>query len=147
LSSHQHALYHADADRFANPFVTLSGQPDNHQKRITDMANAAEFIEDVRRYDAGADEATVGKIVKHLGIALQRTDSGQLTDSGMVAASDPAEMSRVRDKWAIGKLGLDEGTAALIVDKVAAEMSADRRKNRVTFYYLAAKHADKLGSL
>jgi hypothetical protein len=111
------------------------------------MANAEEFIEDVRRYDAGASEETVGKIVKHLGIALQRDDSGNLRDSGMVAASDKTELDRVRDKWGVAKLGLDEGTAALIVDKVAGEMSADRRKNRVTFYYLAAKHADKLGSL
>jgi Protein of unknown function (DUF2853) len=111
------------------------------------MATAAEFIEDVRRYDAGASEETVGKIVKHLGIALQRDDAGNLTDSGMVAATDKTELDRVRDKWGIAKLGLDEGSAALIVDKVASEMSADRRKNRVTFYYLAAKHADKLGSL
>jgi hypothetical protein len=111
------------------------------------MASAAEFIEDVRRYDAGADEETVGKIVKHLGIALQRTDGGQLTDSGLVSATDQSELDRVRDKWGVAKLGLDEGTAALIVSKVAGEMSADKRKNRVTFYYLAAKHADKLGSL
>ena len=111
------------------------------------MANAAEFIEDVRRYDAGADEETVGKIVKHLGIALQRNDAGGLTDSGLVAATDQTELDRVRDKWGVGKLGLDEGSAALIVDKVAAEMTADTRKNRVTFYYLAAKHAGKLGDL
>ncbi len=111
------------------------------------MASAAEFMDDVRRYDAGASEEAVGKIVKHLGIALQRNDSGGLTDSGLVAATDPTELARVRDKWGIGKLGLDEGTAGLIVDKVASEMSADSRKNRVTFYYLAAKHAGKLGDL
>ncbi len=111
------------------------------------MANAAEFIGDVQRYDPGASEETVGKIVRHLGIALQRNNSGGLTDSGLVAASDPTELARVRDKWGIGKLGLDEGSAALIVDKVAEEMKGDNRKNRVTFYYLAAKHAGKLGDL
>ncbi len=105
------------------------------------------FVADVQRYDSGASEETVNKIVKHLGIALQTNNQGSLTDSGLVSASDPTELQRVRDKWAVGKLGLDEGTAALIVDKVASEMSADRRKNRVTFYYLAAKHAGKLGDL
>ncbi len=105
------------------------------------MANVADYIDDVRRYDAGANEETVGKIVRHLGIALANKDSS------LVSATDPTEMNRVRDKWAIGKLGLDEGSAALIVDKVAGEMSGDRQKQRVTFYYLAAKHADKLGDL
>jgi hypothetical protein len=111
------------------------------------MANVADFIGDVQRYDPGASEETVGKIVKHLGIALQTDDAGNLTDSGMVAATDQTELDRVRDKWGVAKLGLDEGTAAQIVQTVAGEMSADRRKNRVTFYYLAAKHAGKLGDL
>jgi Protein of unknown function (DUF2853) len=105
------------------------------------MPTAADYIDDVRRYDTGANEETVGKIVKHLGIALSNKDSS------LVSATDKTEMDRVRDKWAIGKLGLDEGSAALIVDKVASEMSADRQKQRVTFYYLAAKHANKLGDL
>ncbi|MEY4501361.1 MAG: hypothetical protein RIS52_1251 [Pseudomonadota bacterium] len=111
------------------------------------MANASEFIADVQRYDSAASEEVVGKIVRHLGIALQRNDSGGLTDSGLVAASDQTELDRVRDKWGVGKLGLDEGTAAQIVSTVAAEMKGDNRKNRVTFYYLAAKHAGKLDAL
>jgi Protein of unknown function (DUF2853) len=105
------------------------------------MASASDYIEDVRRYDSGAGEDTVGKIVKHLGIALQGKDSS------LVSASDPTELNRVRDKWGIGKLGLSEAEAGLIVDKVATEMKADRNKQRVTFYYLAAKHAGKLESL
>jgi hypothetical protein len=111
------------------------------------MANASEFIGDVQRYDPSADEETVGKIVKHLGIALQRDNGGNLVDSGLVSATDQTELDRVRDKWGIAKLGLDEGTAAQIVNTVAGEMSGDRRKNRVTFYYLAAKHAGKLDAL
>lgn len=105
------------------------------------MASASDYIDDVRRYDSGASEDTVGKIVKHLGIALQNKDSS------LVSASDKTELDRVRDKWAIGKLGVSEDEAGLIVDRVAKEMSADRNKQRVTFYYLAAKHADKLDSL
>jgi hypothetical protein len=106
-----------------------------------------DFVSEVQRYDPGASEEAVGKIVKHLGIALQTNDQGTLTDSGLVSASDQTELDRVRDKWGVAKLGLDEGTAAQIVNTVAGEMSADKRKNRVTFYYLTAKHAGKLDSL
>jgi Protein of unknown function (DUF2853) len=105
------------------------------------MANAADYIEDVQRYDSGASEDTVGKIVRHLGIALQNKDSS------LVSASDPTELGRVRDRWMMKKLGLDEAEAGLIVDKVATTMKADRNKQRVTFYYLAAKEAGKLGDL
>jgi hypothetical protein len=72
------------------------------------MADVADFIGDVQRYDPGASEETVGKIVKHLGIALQRNNAGGLTDSGLVAATDQTELNRVRDKWGVAKLGLDE---------------------------------------
>jgi hypothetical protein len=111
------------------------------------MAKESDFLAQVQRYDADANPETVTKIVKHLGIALQKNDAGSLTDSGLVSASDQTELDRVRDKWGVGKLGLDEGSAALIVGKVADEMKGDNRKNRVTFYYLAAKHAGKLDAL
>ena len=105
------------------------------------MPSASDYIDDVRRYDSGASENTVGKIVKHLGIALRNRDSS------LVSATDAKELDRVREKWAIGKLGVSEAEASLIVDKVAKEMAGDRQKQRVTFYYLAAKHAGKLDSL
>jgi hypothetical protein len=105
------------------------------------MANVADYIDDVRRYDAGADEDRVKKIVNHLGIALQSKDSS------LVSASDQTEKDRVRDKWGIGKLGLDDAGSAALVEQVATEMSADRNKQRVTFYYLMAKHSGKLGDL
>jgi hypothetical protein len=111
------------------------------------MADVKEFIGDVLRYDASADEAVVGKIVRHLGIALQKNNAGNLTDSGMVAASDQTELDRVRDKWCTKKLGLDESAGGKIVKEVAEEMKADRHKNRVTFYYLVAKRAGKLAAL
>jgi hypothetical protein len=34
-----------------------------------------------------------------------------------------------------------------VIAKVCEEMSGDRNKNRVTFYYLCAKHLGKLGDL
>jgi hypothetical protein len=105
------------------------------------MAKAADYIEDVRRYDAGADEAVVQKICNHLGIALTSKDSS------LVSSSDQTELNRARDSWGVKKLGLDEDVAGAHVKTVAAEMSGDRQKQRVTFYYLVAKHAGKLGDL
>lgn len=101
----------------------------------------AEYIDDVKKYDAGADAAVVDKIVKHLGIALRNKDSS------LVAASDQKELDRVRDSWGVKKLGVDAGKAEAAVAKVAKDMAADRSKGRVTFYYLVAKELGKLGSL
>lgn len=105
------------------------------------MANAADYIGDVQRYDAGADIAVVTKIVNYLGIALSNRDSS------LVAATDQTEKDRVRDKWCVKKLGLTESAGAALVDKVSEVMKDDRNKQRVTFYYLVAKHAGKLGDL
>ena len=58
----------------------------------------ADYIEDVRKYDAGADEAVVGKIVKHLGIALRSRDAS------LVSCSDSSELDRVVEKWCGKKL-------------------------------------------
>ena len=49
----------------------------------------SEYFDDVKKYDAGASEEIVGKIVKHLGIALRNRDSAN------VAASDKTELDRV----------------------------------------------------
>jgi Protein of unknown function (DUF2853) len=105
------------------------------------MPSAADYIDDVRRYDSAASEDVVGKIVRHLGIALSNKDSS------LVSASDATELDRVKAKWGEKKLGLDTATAGSTVDAVAKEMSGDRQKQRVTFYYLVAKHAGKLGDL
>ena len=103
----------------------------------------SEWFDDVKRYDAGASEATVTKIEKHLGIALRNKDSS------LVSCSDKGEKNRVRDQWLKKKLALTDADDALdkIVDGVCELMKADRNKNRVTFYYLAAKNAGKLDSL
>jgi hypothetical protein len=101
-----------------------------------------DYVADVRRYDAKADEAIVGKIVKHLGIALRNKDSS------LVSCSDQAELDRVREKWCVKKFGAtDMAKCNDIIGKVCETMKADRTKGRVTFYYLVAKHMDKLGAL
>ncbi|WP_223475636.1 DUF2853 family protein [Oricola indica] len=102
----------------------------------------SEYLDDVRRYDAGADEEKVSRIVKHLGIALRSRDAS------LVSCSDPSELARVREKWCEKKLGASNAAGAdEIIAKVCEEMSGDRNKNRVTFYYLVAKHMGKLSDL
>jgi len=102
----------------------------------------SEYLDDVKRYDADASPDTVDRIVKHLGIALRSRDAS------LVSCSDPSELERVREKWCNKKLGsTNDAGADEIITRVCQEMSADRNKSRVTFYYLVAKHMGKLGDL
>jgi hypothetical protein len=102
----------------------------------------ADYLADVKKYDAGADAAAVEKIVKHLGIALRNRDSS------LVSCTDEKELDRVKANWIAKKLGVtDDAKASATVEKVCKAMSADNTKSRVTFYYLAAKDLGKLGSL
>jgi hypothetical protein len=102
----------------------------------------SDYLNDVRRYDAAADEGHVAKIVKHLGIALRNKDSS------LVSCSDPEELGRVREKWCKKKFGhTDDASADKIIGAVCETMKADRNKSRVTFYYLVAKHMGTLGKL
>lgn len=101
-----------------------------------------DYLAEVRKYDAEASEETVKKIVRHLGIALRNRDSA------LVSCSDPEELARVQAKWCAKKLGVtDEAAGMAAIEKACADMKADRSKERVTFYYLVARHLDKLGSL
>ncbi|MFZ1738689.1 DUF2853 family protein, partial [Sphingorhabdus sp.] len=97
---------------------------------------AVDWLADVRIYDADADEGVVDKIVKYCGIALQSRD-GQL-----VAMSDKKERETVRENYLKKKLGLTHSDAELdeAVLSVGEIMKADRTKNRVTVYYLLARH-------
>ena len=101
-----------------------------------------DYLADVQKYDGKASAETVNKIVKHLGIALRNKDSS------LVAASDQKELDRVKNNWAVKKLGVTDGAKAdAAIQKTAKAMAADTSKSRVTFYYLVAKDLGKLGSL
>ena len=107
------------------------------------MADHAEYLERVRKYDADASEEHVSNIVKRLGIALQGRDSS------LVSCSDKSELERVRDGFAKKRLGLDEKHSddeiMGVLNEVCAEMAGDKgQKHRVPFYYLIAK---KTGTL
>lgn len=101
------------------------------------------YFNDVKRYDPLANEDVVRKIVNHCGIALRNTDARY------VACTDEAERNRVRDSWLKKKLELTGSDAELDkkVQNVCSIMQRDNKKNRVTFYYLAAKAARKLDTL
>jgi hypothetical protein len=101
-----------------------------------------DYLADVQRYDADADAAVVDSIVKHLGIALRSS-----RDAALVACSDKGELDRVRDSWCMKKLGADEAASNAAVKAVCEAMKGDHQKERVTFYYLAAKELGKLGEL
>ncbi|MGN6468179.1 MAG: DUF2853 family protein [Rhizobiaceae bacterium] len=102
----------------------------------------ADYIADVKKYDATASEEVVGKIVKHLGVALRRRDSS------VVSCSDPKELERVKKSWCGKKLGVrDDAKVDRILELVCQTMAADNSKSRVTFYYLTAKHLEKLAEL
>lgn len=105
------------------------------------MAKAADYIGDVQRYDSGADEAHVQKICNYLGIALANKDSS------LVSCSDETERNRVRDGFAAKKLGMSTSDAEAAIAAVCETMKGDRMKQRVTFYYLMAHNAGKLGDL
>ncbi len=107
------------------------------------MADTAAFIEDIAKYSSPVNEAAVAGIAKHLGIAL----AGK--DSSLVSCSDVSELDRVRESWCKKKLGLTDDDAVLntTISDVCEQMSADKTKHRVTFYYLVAEKHGKLGDL
>lgn len=105
------------------------------------MANAEDYIEDVKRYDSSAASDPVQKIVNYCGIALRSRDSS------LVSCTDEVEKNRVRDGFCFKKLGMDPATASAAIEVVCTTMKADRNKKRVTFYYLLAQNAGKLAEL
>ncbi len=124
VAGFEHVLLEADVDTI---------RPLNMEDK--DMTD---YLADVKTYDPNADEAVVNKIVKYLGIALRNRDSA------LVSSSDPQELARVKSGWCAKKLGVDGADADAAIAATAKEMAADRSKSRVTFYYLVAKHLDKL---
>lgn len=96
----------------------------------------------VKKYAPNASDEVIGKIVKHLGIALHHRNSS------LVAASDPSELKTVHDSWCKRKLGLtDDAAIDAAIKEVAKTMHGDHDKSRVAFYYLLAAHFGKLKSL
>ena len=101
----------------------------------------SDYLADVKKYTATANEAAVAAIVKYCGIALRNADSS------LVATSDPKELATVREGFAAKKLGLSAKAADAGMKAAAEKMKAAPRKSRVTFYYLLAEATGTLGKL
>lgn len=102
----------------------------------------SDYSADIQKYTSPVNEEAVKSIVKYCGIALRGLDSS------LVSASDKSELNRVRDGFAKKKLELDQAAAQAGIDQVVEKMKTERRKHRVTFYYLLAEASgtmDKLG--
>jgi len=106
-------------------------------------APKVDYLAEVKRYAANADENAVAGIVKHLGIALKSADAA------LVSCSSKDELATVRDSWLKRKLALADADDVLdkSVKEVCEKMKADKNKQRVTFYYLLAEKHGKLASL
>lgn len=96
------------------------------------------YYTNVKKYDPKARKPVVQGIVKYCGVALRSRDAS------LVACSDEAELKRVANGFVTKKLEKTSGQMDLVKD-VCQDMKGERFKNRVTFYYLAAKKARKLG--
>jgi len=110
------------------------------RKAKASAADAAfeKYYTNVKKFDAKARKPVVQGIVKYCGASLKSRDAS------LVACSDEAELKRVANGFVTKKLGKTSGQMDL-VQGVCQEMKGERFKNRVTFYYLAAKKARKLG--
>jgi len=101
----------------------------------------SDYSPDIAKYSSPVNEAAVAAIVKYCGIALRNADSS------LVSASDPKELTTVRDGFAAKKLGLAADAADAGMKKVVEQMKGAPRKSRVTFYYLLAEATGTLDKL
>jgi len=129
--------------------LTAAGKPRQKpgpkagSKRTSAKASAADaafekYYTNVKKFDPKARKPVVQGIVKYCGASLKSRDAS------LVACSDEAELKRVANGFVTKKLGKTSGQMDIVQD-VCQEMKGERFKNRVTFYYLAAKKARKLG--
>jgi Protein of unknown function (DUF2853) len=101
------------------------------------------YADQLKKYAPDATDAHGNAIAKHLGIALNGSDSAH------VAASSESELETVREQWLKKKLKLTQPDDELdkAVADVCAVMKADNAKHRVVVYYLLAEKFGKLGNL
>lgn len=66
-------------------------------------------------------------------------------DAQTVAASDPAELERIKTNFLIRKLGLKDGPELMEGINAAIDTygKSERNKHRAVFYYLLVKHFGK----
>ncbi|MEM9644694.1 MAG: DUF2853 family protein [Planctomycetota bacterium] len=101
----------------------------------------SKYLENVKEYVESPNEDAVASLVGHLKIALDGRDS-----SG-VAATDPKELESIKSGYCSKNLDLDDADAEKAIQAVCERMKGDRKKCRVTFYYLLAEESGTLDRL
>jgi len=102
------------------------------------MADVESAIENVKKFDKGADDKLITAVFKGLGPSVHNRDSSS------VACSDPKELATVKKNYLMKKLGLEDGPELdAAIKEVCETMKEDRIKSRVTFYYLLCKKFKK----
>lgn len=101
----------------------------------------ATCLEQSNELGLGLSEELISGVAKSLGPSIYNEDSSR------VAGSDPEELTRVKNNFLIGKLGLADGADldAAIADVIAQLGSSNRNKWRVNVYALLAKKFGKDG--
>ena len=96
--------------------------------------------ESVHTYAPHADTAIIDKMAATYRLVLDDRDSA------LVSASDPEELTTVRENFLKKKLGLTEDDAALdaAIESVLAQMKDGKPNPRLAVYYLLAEKFDKL---
>jgi len=90
------------------------------------------FKDEMNAFGLHYHEETYNAIAKHLGPSLYDEDSS------LVACSDNSERETIKKNFLIGKLGLEDSPKldAAIEEVCHAFGESNRKKHRVTFYYL-----------
>ena len=102
------------------------------------MADLNKSIEDVKKYDSGADEKLVEAIFNSLKPVHQNLDAM------LVGCTDDSELLTVKKNFLMKKLGMDDSPELdAAVKEVCEKMKDVRQKQRITFYYLLAKKFGK----
>lgn len=109
----------------------------------------ATFVETFDSYKAemsklgiSYDEALFSAVTKAMGPVIYNADSAK------VSCSDSDEMTRIKNNFLIGKLGLSDGPELDAALKEACEQlgTSNRNKYRAMFYYLLVVKFGKQGN-
>ena len=82
----------------------------------------ADYYADVKKYDSGASEELVAKLVKRFGIVLRNRDAAN------VSCTDPKELATVRENWMKKKLGMRALLNVIPIDASLVKGSHGRDK-------------------
>lgn len=98
----------------------------------------SKYESDLKGLGRSAVDATLLRnIAKGLGPSIY------LADASLVSCSDEKELDRVRDNFAVKKLGVAKGAQLDAAIKAVCEEYTARHKQRAVFYYMLAQKLGK----